>query len=78
MSRLGDESSLSWFERTIVANSTAADEMNGMETSAMTVNDAARGSIYRRFTDSYSDLTEARGAFRQDRADDRRSEGGAE
>ena len=64
MSRQTDESSLLWFERSIAANSQAADDLSQMQESLLKFNPAAQDSIVRRATAAQADLAAAQRAYR--------------
>lgn len=67
MPRMPDESVPMWYERAIVADSLAADELRRMSESAVPFNDRAVDAITRRAHNAKNDLSAALKAYTDQR-----------
>jgi len=70
MPRMRDESAASWYERAIVADSVAADELQRMSESALPFNEHATEAITRRARNAEKDLAAALKAYTDQRGTD--------
>jgi hypothetical protein len=70
MPRIPNESIAAWYERAIVADSLAADELQRMKESAVPFNDHATEAITRRARNAEKDLAAALKAYTDQRGPD--------
>lgn len=70
MPRIPNESVAGWYERAIVADSLAADELQRMKDSAVPFNDHATEAITRRARNAEKDLAAALKAYTDHRGPD--------